>query len=1022
MDGARDAATIGLIGRERERSELRSLVAKSRVILVYGAAGIGKTSLVLDVCREAARAGTLPQVVHVSLAAVVDAREALERTAKAMGAPRPTPPPERLDDALGALLVSSPRTVVWDDIDDRSPMLADMVRRFTALEGAARIVLVSQRFFTAREATVRAPTFEVKPLTHEDAVRLVHAVESARGRTLADDLADATGGNPLLLRIALAQGSLPHVATDATEALRRAFDERVHPKSGGASRKVLVLLAAAEAPIDEEEAARAAGKGARDAIDDLRKHLLVIREGSRITLAPPVVTIAKKRLGEVDAATWKALAKIGERALVGSAHDDVALVLAARSHLELGDVERTLSITREHAIARASAPTAVVERLLRDVASRAPAAASVALRLLARELLRVGDYEAARRTLDDLPPAKTRDEAERVALLRAESHIRAGEPDAAQRALDALAHAPRGVVRDGKSAKAGKGAKGASAKKAAREGLTESVENAGIVLTRAQLAVLRGELDEARAILDDVADRTREIPQLEARRIVEIAASHLYEERYDLTHEYTASARAAQRAAGIPVERVVTILDVHALLGLGEVDRAEEVIARETRGGPDVAVLEIAALVRRGDHARALEVGDAAIASLDRRADLLFRSVLARDLVRACIGTGQFGRAERMLKLAEAAADEPGMASMRPICDAERARLADAEGDPVRAKKYIERAASRIPASPFVAIDRDVLFRRVPELVGASETTPVGRAYASLRAAELALTVGALDDALEAADVAERYHATARLWHETARARLAKAEVLVRLQAEPGRGDRERRALLDRAEQVLSACDEIASFHGYVPILVGSALVRATMLESAGELDAAARAMSSALAAAGESMDSSLARAAARLGISVREPRGEGAARRPYGALIDRLGLLRSAEVIWRVGGRSYLAQREDPPPEALSCIVDMEDRCVRAGGDRKLELPEQRILLLSVLAEAGDGGSSLEEIFAKVWGGTFHPLRHRNAVYVALARLKESLRPLARDVRVTHDGDRYRLTGPLPVGVLRRA
>ena len=1017
MDGARDAATIGLIGRERERSELRSLVAKSRVILVYGAAGIGKTSLVLDVCREAARAGTLPQVVHVSLAAVVDAREALERTAKAMSAPRPTPPPERLDDALGALLVSSPRTVVWDDIDDRSPMLAEMVRRFAALEGASRIVLVSQRFFTASEATVRAPTFEVKPLTHEDAVRLVHAVESARGRTLADDLADATGGNPLLLRIALAQGSLPHVATDATDALRRAFDDRVNPKSGGAARKVLVLLAAADAPIDEEEAARAAGKGARDAIDDLRKHLLVIREGTRITLAPPVVTIAKKRLGEVDAATWKSLAKIGERALVGSAHDDTALVLAARAYLELGDVERTLTVTREHAIARASAPTAVVERLLRDVASRAPAVASVALRLLARELLRVGDYEAARRTLDDLPPAKTRDEAERVALLRAESHIRAGEPDAAQRALDALSHASRGGARDGKGGKTGKGA--SAAKKAPRDDVPE---NAGIVLTRAQLAVLRGELDEARAILDDVADRTREIPQLEARRIVEIAASHLYEERYDLTHEYTASARAAQRAAGIPVERVVTILDVHALLGLGEVDRAEEVIARETRGGPDVAVLEIAALVRRGDHARALEVGDAAIATLDRRADLLFRSVLARDLVRACIGTGQFGRAERMLKLAEAAADEPGMASMRPICDAERARLADAEGDPSRAKKYIERAAARIPASPFVAIDRDVLFRRVPELVGASDTTPVARAYASLRAAELALTVGALDDALEAADVAERYHATARLWHETARARLAKAEVLVRLQAEPGRGERERRALLDRAEQVLSACDEIASFHGYVPILVGSALVRATMLESAGELDAAARAMSSALAAAGESMDSSLARAAARLGISVREPRGEGAARRPYGALIDRLGLLRSAEVMWRVGGRSYLAQREDPPPEALSCIVDMEERCVRASGDRKLELPEQRILLLSVLAEAGDGGASLEEIFAKVWGGTFHPLRHRNAVYVALARLKESLRPLARDVRVTHDGDRYRLTGALPVGVLRRA
>jgi hypothetical protein len=42
--------------------------------------------------------------------------------------------------------------------------------------------------------------------------------------------------------------------------------------------------------------------------------------------------------------------------------------------------------------------------------------------------------------------------------------------------------------------------------------------------------------------------------------------------------------------------------------------------------------------------------------------------------------------------------------------------------------------------------------------------------------------------------------------------------------------------------------------------------------------------------------------------------------------------------------------------------------------------------------------------------------------VYVALARLKESLRPFARDVRIAHDGDRYRLAGPLPVAVCRKA
>jgi hypothetical protein len=40
--------------------------------------------------------------------------------------------------------------------------------------------------------------------------------------------------------------------------------------------------------------------------------------------------------------------------------------------------------------------------------------------------------------------------------------------------------------------------------------------------------------------------------------------------------------------------------------------------------------------------------------------------------------------------------------------------------------------------------------------------------------------------------------------------------------------------------------------------------------------------------------------------------------------------------------------------------------------------------------------------------------------VYVALTRLKESLKPLARDVRITLEGERYRLAGP--VGVCRSA
>jgi tetratricopeptide (TPR) repeat protein len=1007
-----DVSSGALIGRERELAELRALVSRSRVVAVHGAAGIGKTSLVLRACGDAARDREIPGVVHVALAGTTDPRDALERTAKAIGEPRPTPPPDRVADALSVLLSSTPRTVVWDDLDEQSAPLAELIRRFAAHDGPARLVVVSRRLLVAPAAALRAPAYEVLPLSHADAVRLVRALEEERGRTLVDDLAAATGGNPLLVKVALAEGALPRVEANATDALRHSIDARAK----GPARKVLGLLAAAAGPLDEVQVVQALGRGAREAVDELRKHLLVVRDGARITIAPPVSTLAHEALGVPDAATWKTLSTLAEHALASSGHDDGALVLAARAHLALGDADRALHLLREHATARAAAPTAAMERVLRDVASRSPAHASTALRLLARELLRVGDYESARLTLDELITPASREEAERLALLRAECHIRAGEPEAAQRALDALtrileradASAPPSVR--GKPRSSGKGSVPPGA---------PTPTSAGVVLTLAQLAILRGELAPARETLVALAPRTTDIPQLEARRAVEIAASHLYEERYELTHAWTSRARAAQKAGGVPVERVVTILDVHALLGLGEVDRAEEVLARETRGRPDGGALEIAALVRRGELARALEVGDAAIAALDRRADRLFRSVLARDLARACIGTGQLARADRMLGLAESAGDEPGLAALRPICDAERARLADAEGDSARAATSIERAFARIPGSPFVAIDRDVMAGRMPMNHDVESLPPVARAYAALRGAELALEQGNLEAALDGADLAERHHATARLWYETARARLARAEALTRMHA-VATAEADRTRLRELAARALDACEEIATLQAYAPILAAAGIVRAALEEASGDLGAAGRAIEAAVRSAGEGLDPPLARAAARLGVSAREPRGAGA--RPHAARIARLGLLRTADVVWRVGSRTYLRNRDDDAPEPVACTVDVDARRVRVGDGKELELPEQRLALLSALAECGDGGASLEEIFARVWGGSFHPLRHRNAVYVALARLKESLRPFARDIRITHDGDRYRLAGPLPVAVRRRA
>jgi len=999
---------LPLIGRDEDAAAVRALVAQSPVVFVYGAAGVGKTALLRAALGAASEMREVPTTFIVSLEGVSGAREAIDRTARTMGIPRP----ERRasdDDELARLLVGAPATLIWDDLElESSRKLAPLVARFAAQRTLSRLVLVSRRFMSSKEVAFRAPVFEVKPLCEEASIELVRAVEEARGRSLAADIAEATGGNPMLIHLALAGDVLgARVSQDPTEALRHAIEAC----RSGAEGSVLALLSAADTALDEAEVVRAAGKGAEAAIDELRKHLIVVRERKRVSITAPAAALVRDVLGEPKPVTWKALARLGDRVLAASPNDDAAVLVAARARVELDDAEGALLVLKEHPLARAAAAPARLERILRDVAARSADHRLDALRLLAREQLRAADYEAARRTLDDLPRPRTRQDAERAALLRAECHVRAGEPEAAQRAIDELL----------------------SRKNSGPPG-------AALALTQAQLAILRGELTEARSLAERLAPMTARSATLEARRAVEIAASWLYEERYERTHEWISHARAAQRAAGIPLEPVVTILDVHALLGLGLVERAEEVVNREARGRPIGPMLEVALLMRRGEALQALELGDVALSALGRRADLLLRSVVARDLTRAALALGDMARATRMLRLTEAGADEPGLATLRPICDAEDARLAVAKGDHARAGEKIDRAHRTIPGSPFIATDRAVIHGLVPR----SDDTdpPIARAYASLCGAEGAVAAGALDDAARMAEVAVQFYAEAGLHHEAARAHLALAEALARQGMGTGERDPSRSAttkkraaknggdrpappqvdLLVRAERTLDACVAVAAPRGYAPIVVGACLVRAAICESRGDLDAAASALGDALGVAGEGADATLVLAARRAGaITAFEARPRPIARGPWAAMVDRLGLAKPAEVLWRIGARSWLRASGDPPPEKVACAVEVDARKVRADDGRSLSLPEQRVALLCALAEAGDDGVTLEELFARVWKGTFHPLRHRNAVYVALARLKDSLRPFADDVSIAHDGERYRLAGGAPVGVRRR-
>ena len=48
---------------------------------------------------------------------------------------------------------------------------------------------------------------------------------------------------------------------------------------------------------------------------------------------------------------------------------------------------------------------------------------------------------------------------------------------------------------------------------------------------------------------------------------------------------------------------------------------------------------------------------------------------------------------------------------------------------------------------------------------------------------------------------------------------------------------------------------------------------------------------------------------------------------------VARLGLARPAEILWRVGDRSFLRARADAPPPGIACAVDVDDRKVEVPG-----------------------------------------------------------------------------------------
>jgi hypothetical protein len=276
-----------------------------------------------------------------------------------------------------------------------------------------------------------------------------------------------------------------------------------------------------------------------------------------------------------------------------------------------------------------------------------------------------------------------------------------------------------------------------------------------------------------------------------------------------------------------------------------------------------------------------------------------------------------------------------------------------------------------------------------------------------LRSAERALETGDLAQAATAARRAETWYRRAGALYELARSQLARGEAGARL----GRPD--------EASRAIASCASAAERNGYLPLTLGAHLVRAFLAEQAGDSDRYAAELASAWTrATPELKDEVLLRACKRAGSRI-DDSAPGRAH-PLAGKIARLGLDRPARFIIQQGERRWILDADEEPPAQFDLLADVDSGRVRSARS-ELMLPPQRLQLLEQLACSGAAGVSLEDLHIKVWGGAeYHPLRHRNAVYVALARLRESLAVLARDVFVEGQDHRYRMAPGVRVAVRR--
>jgi DNA-binding winged helix-turn-helix (wHTH) protein len=219
------------------------------------------------------------------------------------------------------------------------------------------------------------------------------------------------------------------------------------------------------------------------------------------------------------------------------------------------------------------------------------------------------------------------------------------------------------------------------------------------------------------------------------------------------------------------------------------------------------------------------------------------------------------------------------------------------------------------------------------------------------------------------------------------------------------------------ADELVARSEQLSASRGYRGLLAKCALIRAALLARRGDAGRAREMLTGTvrdLGALAQGFDGALLRAALQADPEMPVAPGVRAA-------VSALGLLDAARfaIVNHRGRHAATDAQVERQREQCDLVVEV-DRGVIVGNRGAATVRGRPITckLLAALIEAQPGVVTAEQLYLNVWGAAeYHPLRHRNTVYVALNRLRRTLSemyPGRQLIERVPDG--WRLDGSLSV------